>query len=1205
MTSPVVVGSVAVEVTASARGFAKSLRDAVIKEFKGAGIDKALSDALSKRPIKVPVQPEFDGKAPSKRTPTDQLPDPAPLLKAFQEDVRRQVRSLSRQALKIPISADTEELRNGISATLEAIQRQSRAKIPTEPADRAEYERKLTAMVGDASKRIKARIPIEQPKPVRIRTEVDKSQLRQAQSAFSGIASAARSAAGAAALIGGIGALGGAAATGLAGLASAAGGAIQLLAGLAAAAGTASGALFALPGAAAVAAAGIGALALGFAGIGGAIKESAKTAGGGGGGGGLVNTARQIAQAQRGIAAAERGLVAAQRESRRAQEELNRARKAAIERIDDLSRALRGAQLDEREATIRVREALEDLDRAQRSGNLSEIEKAQLAYEQSVLALENAKDAAGDLADENADAAKRGVEGSDEVQAALERQQSAADSLASATDSLASAHEALAAAQEKIGGGGGGGVDRFAEAMAKLSPAAQELVRTIIALRPAWEAMQKAVQQSLLAGVARDFDTMARSTLPVLKTGLTGVAGVLNGQLRAGLKELSTANTRIQLGTIFDNAKRALGGLTVAVRPFIRALLDVSAVGSGVVADLTKGLGDWIKGVSERLSEMAKSGQLRAMIEDGLRTLAKFGKAAADVFNIVKGIFSAADAAGSGAGIFGLLTRLNDMVNSIAGQKALTEIFVNLGRIGDALMPVLLAIAQALGPVSGAIADIALAFAPTLVTLVQSLGGALASLAPAFISLAPLVSTLASGLQPLASILVALVVGAAPGINALLQGLVLGLEALAPVAPLVGQALGDIGVALAPLLPMIGQSLANALSIAAPLLSILAREMGPVIELLAGAFVGAFSQLMPVMLQFASIVLPLAAQAGASLARALMPLVPVLVQVAGVIAGQLAAFLPQFAQILVQLVPIIGQLALQFGQVLLAALLALMPHLPTLIQSALQLFLAFAQMLPVLLPLLPPLVQLATMMLQAALQSSALQVILKLMTFALQGATVVIRGITAVVKALVNPIDTAKSAASRMGTAIKDAAGRALGAIRELPGKIKSALGNVGNLLFQAGKNVVQGLIDGLYSMFGSLGGAASGLASTIRDYLPFSPAKKGPLSGRGNPYNSGRSIANLLATGVESNMGVVRSSAADLASQYLFAGDPLAGLPGVSAAGLPAPAATGGLEASWRLGSTGDPLLDAIRDAVRIRYGGDANLAFGRASTPQMAAGR
>src|SRR3546814_19088791 len=57
--------------------------------------------------------------------------------------------------------------------------------------------------------------------------------------------------------------------------------------------------------------------------------------------------------------------------------------------------------------------------------------------------------------------------------------------------------------------------------------------------------------------------------------------------------------------------------------------------------------------------------------------------------------------------------------------------------------------------------------------------------------------------------------------------------------------------------------------------------------------------------------------------------------------------------------------------------------------------------------------------------------------------------------------------------------------------------------------------------MIGRLASAAASMAGTIRDYLPFSPAKEGPLSGLGNPEQSGMKIAEMVSEGITQNVNL------------------------------------------------------------------------------------
>ena len=83
-----------------------------------------------------------------------------------------------------------------------------------------------------------------------------------------------------------------------------------------------------------------------------------------------------------------------------------------------------------------------------------------------------------------------------------------------------------------------------------------------------------------------------------------------------------------------------------------------------------------------------------------------------------------------------------------------------------------------------------------------------------------------------------------------------------------------------------------------------------------------------------------------------------------------------------------------------------------------------------------------------------------------------------------------------------------------IPGQILDGLGDLGSLLFEGGQNIISGLIDGIKDMAGGVGDAVSGAVDTVKDFLPWSPAKKGPL--RDNPPElGGANITKMLAGGI------------------------------------------------------------------------------------------
>lgn len=127
--------------------------------------------------------------------------------------------------------------------------------------------------------------------------------------------------------------------------------------------------------------------------------------------------------------------------------------------------------------------------------------------------------------------------------------------------------------------------------------------------------------------------------------------------------------------------------------------------------------------------------------------------------------------------------------------------------------------------------------------------------------------------------------------------------------------------------------------------------------------------------------------------------------------------------------------------------------------------------------------------------------------------------------------------------AVRDKISDAVSFVRGLPGQITGAIGNLGSLLYNAGQNVINGLINGISSRIGALRSKISEAASAIRNALPFSPAKEGPLSGKGDPTIAGGKIVTMVASGMERRAPSLRAAAWSVADSALYA--PAGGLAG------------------------------------------------------------
>lgn len=130
--------------------------------------------------------------------------------------------------------------------------------------------------------------------------------------------------------------------------------------------------------------------------------------------------------------------------------------------------------------------------------------------------------------------------------------------------------------------------------------------------------------------------------------------------------------------------------------------------------------------------------------------------------------------------------------------------------------------------------------------------------------------------------------------------------------------------------------------------------------------------------------------------------------------------------------------------------------------------------------------------------------------------TTVLNTITGVMSSVWNGIkNTVSSAWNGIKNAVSGGVAGVFNLVKSLPGKILSALGNLGRLLFDSGKSLLQGLWNGISSAVGWVKSKISGALGSIRNLFPFSPAKEGPFSGRGWVLYSGLSIGEAMADGI------------------------------------------------------------------------------------------
>ncbi|WP_328604768.1 hypothetical protein OG943_32700 [Amycolatopsis sp. NBC_00345] len=744
---------------------------------------------------------------------------------------------------------------------------------------------------------------------------------------------------------------------------------------------------------------------------------------------------------------------------------------------------------------------------------------------------------------------------------------------------------------------------KYAQAIAEFPPAMADAANAVRALRPELTGLRTEVQQRLFAGLASEITGLAGTYLPLLRTELGGIASGLNAGAGGFAAFAREGRTIDDVRTILDSTGVSVHAASAGVQPFLQALRDIAAVGAEFLPGFASGLADGAQRFADFIAAARQSGQLREWLSAGLSAVGDLVTILRNLGQIVYAVFSAANTGGGGllSTLVAITGQIAAFVQSAQGATALVQIFDGLHAIGTGLLPVLAALGQV----------IVTSIAPAISQLGPMIGQAFAALAPA--------------LAPLGQVLAALAPVAGAAAQALAAALVPAAAALAPivaalapvVATLVGQLGGALGGAittltpalvqlaqtLAPLISGFGGLLVQALAVAAPMFGELMTALSPLIGQLGGALLQALSAVMPVISALSGLFTSVLLAA----LNAVMPVLPVIVQVIQQLAEVVGSALQTATPVLTEVGTLLGQIA---GQILSA----LLPVIPPLASAFLSIVTALLPILPPLLQLvsalLPPLLGLITSLLPIIVQAAGLfaslvsavaplitqiaqflipiiqalfdfvQPIFAAIVAVISGAMQEIQGVIDLVMGLITgDWNKAWSGVKNLlggvwgaiSGVVSDGIGGLLSWFASLPGRILGALGDLGGLLLNAGKNIIRGLVDGISAGFGWVKDKLGQLTSWITQWKGPPARDRVLLSG------NGRLIMRGLLAGLNEGEPEIRDYLARFTDSLpLDVSGSITMPPGRTGASRSAPVLTG---ADRSAGRGADPV--AITDAV------------------------
>jgi phage-related protein len=318
-------------------------------------------------------------------------------------------------------------------------------------------------------------------------------------------------------------------------------------------------------------------------------------------------------------------------------------------------------------------------------------------------------------------------------------------------------------------------------------------------------------------------------------------------------------------------------------------------------------------------------------------------------------------------------------------------------------------------------------------------------------------------------------------------------KALIPELLQLSSAFSPVGLifkSLAPVLPGIIKAIVDlAVSLGSTLASVLKQILPPitqVVNLLVTSMAGIFRQLMPVIVQ-------LAKSLGGALAEEMKMLAPVVVML-----------VKYFASLITPLMPLIGQ-------IIQLAMMAIMPLVKAI--------------MPLVKELLPPLLDLF---------KSLMPIVTGLAQFLEAGLVFAIQVLINVMKFLIPIITTVVVWFAHLVAGVVEVGAKITKWFVDLPGVILKALGDAGKWLLGIGKNIVDGLWNGLKAAWNGFMGLFHDLVNLLPDAIKKVLGIKSPSTVF---HQIGLNITDGLNNGLKSGFGSIMTTMSDFSAKVVGKG--------------------------------------------------------------------
>ena len=349
-------------------------------------------------------------------------------------------------------------------------------------------------------------------------------------------------------------------------------------------------------------------------------------------------------------------------EEAKAQREVGRARKEALGDLRDLNNELRGGVLNEAQALLDLQKAR---DRYAKGGfeNQTDRLQAELDIKKAEQGVIDVRERNLNLQQKANDAQAKGVEGSDKVQDAL---------------------AALAQAQTN----GTTAQTKFNDALAQLSPNAQDFVKTIAGMKGEIFDFRNSVQDTIFAGSGGAIQRMFDNLAPAVEPGLKHIAEGLNQNLLQVFDSVQSPDGKSIIERILGGTAETQAALTNLINPLVKGVGTLVAAGSEHLPQVVNLMTRLADRFSTFIAEVDQNGKLDKFLDDGVGAMGDLAETGLNVIKIVNDLSQA-----FGGNLIKSLSdatgRLHEYLASAEGQAKINELMDKAKQIWEDWKPTL------------------------------------------------------------------------------------------------------------------------------------------------------------------------------------------------------------------------------------------------------------------------------------------------------------------------------------------------------------------------------------------------------------------------------------------------------------------------------------------------------------------------------------